>query len=99
MNRDNALFLILGALGGFILGYMIQERMATTQPLPRIHGDASVQAAAAPPMAGGAAAMPAIQELQQRLAANPEDADALVQLAHLDFDLSSWGRAPVLYPM
>jgi tetratricopeptide (TPR) repeat protein len=93
--------MILGALAGFIAGYMIQERMGNIQPLPRIHGETAPQAAqAAPeglPAAGGAGAMPAIQALQQRLAENPDDADALLELANLNFDIANWQRARDLY--
>lgn len=114
MNRDNLLFLVIGVLCGFIAGYMIQERMASVQPLPRIHGETGDQAAAreaqrsaqtnaspgAPaagaPMGGGPP-MAAVQELRQRVEANPQDAEAILQLANLNFDISNWSRAQELF--
>lgn len=49
---------------------------------------------------GGAAAgapMAEIQQLREYVAQNPNDADAVRQLADLNFDISNWARALELY--
>jgi tetratricopeptide (TPR) repeat protein len=108
LNRDNALFLLCGILCGFIAAYMVFERMATIQPQPRIHG-AAAAAGSLPPEAlaggapagtappGGGAPMAAVQQLREQVARNPEDADAVLQLANMNFDISNWSRAQELY--
>ena len=106
MTRDNALFLAIGLLGGFILGYLVQESIAARQPA-RIAQPAQPGAAMAsgptsqtgmPPMGGsGQAAMPEIERLRQQVEKNPNDADAIVALANANFDIQNWGRAIELY--
>ncbi|HWM91915.1 MAG TPA: tetratricopeptide repeat protein [Thermoanaerobaculia bacterium] len=49
-----------------------------------------------PPNMGGAP-MARVQELQQRLEQNPQDADAALELANLNFDIERWERARDLY--
>ncbi|HLX10818.1 MAG TPA: tetratricopeptide repeat protein [Thermoanaerobaculia bacterium] len=49
---------------------------------------------------GGAAPPPAMAEVQQLrdyVATHPKDADAVLKLANLNFDISNWGRARDLY--
>ncbi len=67
-------------------------------------GDAS--AAAAPPGAadagnaaaqGGGPAMPQIQQLVDYVNKNPNDANAVRQLADANFEIRNWGRAQELY--
>jgi tetratricopeptide (TPR) repeat protein len=41
--------------------------------------------------------MQEIQQLQQRLAANPNDAEAVLRLANLNFEIGQWARARDLY--
>lgn len=62
----------------------------------------AVNPSAAAPGAGGAGAaggapMAEVQELQARLEKNPEDAEAILRLAHLNFDIQRWDRARDLY--
>lgn len=112
MNKDNVLFLVIGSLCGFIAGYMIQERMAKVQPQPRIHGEAQAEGATQPNASGGqgsgipgsgvppAAGGPPnamVQQLARRVAENPNDSDAIRQLANMNFDISNWSRATELY--
>lgn len=112
MNRDSALFLVIGLLAGFLAGYVLQEEMAEVQPPRRIpgapHGETGGMAAAsaAPQMpaasaeGGGAtpgAPMARIQELRLRVEQNPQDAEALLELANLNFDIQNWTRAQELY--
>ncbi|MFP3939918.1 MAG: tetratricopeptide repeat protein [Thermoanaerobaculia bacterium] len=108
MSRDNVLFIVIGILIGFIAGYLLQEVMASRQPPRLVHGEdgAGGQAAAAPdqpdaqaPGNGGAgqqqameARLEEIRNLEGYLASNPEDADAILRLANLSFDVESWSR-------
>jgi hypothetical protein len=54
---------------------------------------------AMPPGAGGdgGAPMAEIQRLRQQIEANPNDAEAILTLANLNFQISSWERARDLY--
>ena len=49
-------------------------------------------AAAAPP-----AAMAEVQKLREYVATHPKDADAVLKLANLNFDINNWARARDLY--
>lgn len=108
MNRDNAMFLIVGLLGGFIAGYLIHESMATRQParlaatatpagaLPT-GGGLPASTSGPTPITGGGAAMPEIERLRRQVEQNPNDPDAVVALANANFDIQNWGRAIELY--
>ncbi|MCB1037375.1 MAG: tetratricopeptide repeat protein [Acidobacteria bacterium] len=99
MTKDHVLTLIIGVLLGFISGYMIHERMAEVHPQPRVHGAAEAAAMAPPamPPQGGGAPNAMVQELQARLQQDPNDTDAILRLANLNFDISNWSRAKELY--
>jgi Flp pilus assembly protein TadD len=101
MRRDHVLFLIIGLLAGFLGGYLLHESMARVQPAPLgagapleghppIPGEAAGGAATGPQMAD-------IQRLRAAVEANPDDADALLALANLNFDIQGWQRARELY--
>jgi hypothetical protein len=47
--------------------------------------------------AGGAPPMAAVQQLRDYVATHPKDADAVLKLANMNFDISNWGRARDLY--
>ena len=108
MNKDNFLFALIGLLVGFISGYLLHEVMAARQPARALPG----QAMAAPPgtsAPGGQAEQPPaasqqagpsmeqVQQLADYVEKNPNDAEAALQLAHLNFDIQNWGRARDLY--
>ena len=102
MNRDNVLFLVIGALTGFLAGYLMQESMAMRQPAPVRPPTAAAQgnpsAGPGPAPAGGTGpAMAEVQELSARVAQNPNDAAAIRRLANLNYDISNWQRAAELY--
>lgn len=97
MNRDNFLFLTLGTLAGFILGFMGFELMSDNQPQRLVHGDDTIAEAPAPPTGGGGGPMPAVAQLRQYVAENPEDADAVMELANMNFQIQNWSRAEELY--
>ncbi|MCB1056972.1 MAG: tetratricopeptide repeat protein [Acidobacteria bacterium] len=113
MNRDNLLYLVIGVLAGFIAGYLLEERMAEVQPPLRVHGATEATgepsaagggpmtggggAAAPQPGAGSGPAVAAVRQLQERVAQNPDDADAVLGLANANFDISNWTRAIELY--
>lgn len=99
MNRDNVLFLMIGALTGFIIGYLMHEAMAARQPAPR-QAAAGETAAGTPPGAGAAGGQPAMEQVQRlraHVAQNPDDAPAVRQLANLNYDIRNWDRAAELY--
>lgn len=105
MNRNDALFLVIGLLVGFIAGYLMQEMMAERQPPRLVHGDgAAASAAPAPPSAvpgapapPGQAVLQEIQSLEAYLQSNPQDADAALRLANLSFEVESWSRCVEMY--
>jgi uncharacterized protein HemY len=111
MNRDHALFVTIGLLAGFIAGYVMRDVMASRQPAyqgagPQMPAQVAPAAAPAPaePAAGpgpgaapGGAPMAEIQRLREYLEKNPNDADALLALANLNFDIKNWARALELY--
>lgn len=102
MNRDNVLFTVIGLLTGFIAGYVMHEVMAQRQPPRHIPGPAAeagrTSPAAAPPAtAGGAPAMEAVQRLSRRVAENPDDAEAVKQLADMNYQIQNSSRAVELY--
>lgn len=105
MNKDHVLFLIIGLLSGFLLGYVAHEVMASRQPLrasaaagigePGGPGQPPRQA---PPATGGSGpAMEQVQQLRAYVEKNPNDAQAVRELANLNYDISNWQRAAELY--
>lgn len=102
MNRNDALFLVVGILVGFIAGYVMQDVMVERQPPRLVHGEGGAGAPTAPsppPVAPGPdpARLQEIQGLEARLQANPDDADAVLRLANLSFDVENWSRCVELY--
>jgi tetratricopeptide (TPR) repeat protein len=102
MTKDNALYIMIGLLAGFISGYFVHEVVAARQP-PRL-GNPSAMAGAGPTAAApGAATPPAgapmeeIARLRQHVDENPEDADAILVLANLNYDIRAWETAAELY--
>jgi Tetratricopeptide repeat len=59
-------------------------------------GSQPSQAGAANPGAGGPP-MAAILKLRERVAAHPDDAEAVLQLGNANYDIQNWGRARDLY--
>jgi predicted Zn-dependent protease len=109
VNKDHVLFLVIGLLGGFLLGYVGHEVMASRQPAPASAGGA---AAVAPPQGGvpqgggeggpaagggGGPAMEQVQQLRAYVEKNPNDARAVRELANLNYDINNWQRAAELY--
>src|SRR5262245_51509560 len=60
-------------------------------------GGAAADAAAQGGAPGGGAPMQAIQELRARVEKNPNDAEAVLQLANANYDIQNWDRARELY--
>jgi tetratricopeptide (TPR) repeat protein len=96
VNRDNALFLLVGLLGGFLAGYVAHEAMTAVQPA---RAPAGAAVAPHPPVAegGGQPAMSEINRLREIVERNPEDREALRALANMNFDIGNWARAQELY--
>ncbi len=103
MNRDNVLFIVIGSLFGFIAGYVLHEVMAARQPPPRPAGAAVLPSPGADPPPTTAPtgdptqAMQQVQELRAYVEANPNDREALRQLANMNYDIGNWQRAGELY--
>jgi len=97
MNRDIILFSVIGLLTGFIGGYFVHEMMVERQPprLAQASTDPHSNEVAAPGPQG--APMAEITRLRERLASHPDDADALLELANMNYDIRSWDRARGLY--
>lgn len=97
MSRDHALFLLIGLLAGFLGGYVAHEAVVGVQP-PRIQpGDAHAAAGTAPAAGERDPRMAEIERLRQVLEQNPDDREALLALANLNFDINNWPRAQELY--
>lgn len=101
MSRDNVLFIVIGILIGFISGYLLHEVMASRQPPRLVHGDAGEGAAPAPPPQpqgpDPAALAQEMRALEQRVASDPDDADAVLRLANLSFEVGAWSRCVEMY--
>lgn len=107
MNKDHVLFLIIGLLSGFLLGYVAHEVMASRQPLRaaavagigEAGGAGQQQQPQQAPPAGGASgpAMEQVQQLRAYVEKNPNDAQAVRELANLNYDIGNWQRAAELY--
>jgi Flp pilus assembly protein TadD len=113
VNKDNLLYALAGLLLGFVSSYLAFEVVAARQPPRRppgvaLPGEAGATAGAppgaaaeAPPGAqAGAAGQPPMEEilrLRDHVAKNPGDADAVIRLANLNFDIRNWARARELY--
>lgn len=52
---------------------------------------------AAPAPGGGGPAMAEVQEMQSRVARDPNDAEAVLALANMNFDIQNWSKARDLY--
>lgn len=110
MNKDNLLFALAGLLLGFVSSYLLFEAMTVRQPARRQAGATATAPAGAMPggegaqtpgaeagAQSGAPSMEEIQRLRDHVAANPDDAPAVLQLAHLNFEIQNWARARDLY--
>lgn len=93
-----------GVLLGFIAGYVTHEMVAARQPPRLVAGGAPVAAdpsgGGPTPSAGpGATPLPMaeIQRLREHVEQNPNDADAILLLANLNYDIKNWQRAAELY--
>ncbi len=103
MNRDSALYLLIGLVLGFVAAYPAFEAMSSRQPQLRPPGQALATDAAQPDaMAGGAPggggagngpAMEEIRRLREQVDANPNDAEAIRQLAQLNLQINDLVRA------
>lgn len=112
VNRDNGLFLTIGLLGGFIAGYIIHDTLAGMQP-PRLPVGTGAAMGAAPvedrgmaqgvggatpaAAAGGGPMVAEVARLKEYVEKNPNDAEAVLQFANMNFDVQNWGGAKDLY--
>jgi tetratricopeptide (TPR) repeat protein len=102
VNRDNALFALMGILLGFVAAYPVFEAMSARQPSLRPPGgpgapEAASAAAADPAAAGGGPMNEEVRRLREYVEANPADADAVRALANLNLQVNDYLRARTLY--
>lgn len=98
MNRDNALFALMGLVIGFVAAYPVFEAMSSRQPALRALGEAAEVASASGPSAGTGGQMnEEVRRLREYVDANPNDADALRALANLNLQVRDFLRARSLY--
>ena len=101
---------LAGFISGYFVHEVVAVRqpppLAVLQAAQAAAMGGSPHAAGAPPGAGGTApaapaaggpAMAEIERLKQQIESNPEDADAILQLANLNYDIRNWARARDLY--
>jgi len=96
VKRDHALFLLVGLLAGFLVGYLAHEAMSGVQP-PRLAAGAATDPHAAGGGAPDGGAMPDLGRLREILEREPENREALLALANMNFDIGAWARAQELY--
>lgn len=108
--RDHALSGLAGLLVGFVAAYFLFESVASQQPPRRaFHGAGGAEAAPPPPPSNGGGMAPSgggaprapfmerANEIQQRIAAAPEDPSPRLELANLYFDAGLWPQAEAAY--
>ncbi|MEM7480352.1 MAG: tetratricopeptide repeat protein [Acidobacteriota bacterium] len=98
-HRESALSLLAGVLIGFVAAYFLFESIAERQPA-RIPMEAAVSAQAGGQAGGAPDGQPVegpfmaqVRRLEERLRANPDDADAVHELSNLYFDAQAWDFA------
>ena len=96
MTRDNFLFVLVGVLAGFIIGYFVATG---GHPAP-----ATAPASAPAGTGTDAALQPSSAELQSRVkemqaavARDPENSDLQLQLGNAEYDASDWKNAAEAY--
>lgn len=103
---------LLGFIAGYMLHEMLMARQPPrltpelrAQIVARPGEEGAPMQQQAPPQGGPAPsagggtgpAMAEVQELQTRLQQNPNDTEAILRLANLNFDIRNWSRAQELY--
>lgn len=108
MKRDNFLFVLFGLLIGFLSGYIVHEVMSSRQPPLMPFGEAAQAGMPAPgstppngstaaPAEDSTAPMQQILQLKEYVAQHPEDADAVLTLGNMNFEIKRWDNAAELY--
>lgn len=104
--------ILVGFIAGYLLHEVMAARQPPRLVAGQLAGQAPAGAAPAapggspagpagmPPGAGGEAGMAPmaeVQRLREYVEANPNDADAVRQLANMNFDIRNWQRSAELY--
>lgn len=92
---------------GFVLAYLAFENIGSRQPQRRLPPQTGgvqagppgnpITAPEAAPGANPGFTPEQVQQLSTYVEQNPEDADAVLQLANMNFDIRNWPRAAELY--
>jgi cytochrome c-type biogenesis protein CcmH/NrfG len=107
VKQQTALHIFIGVLVGFVGGYLAHEVMVVRQPVRLVHGEggptldptqpAPMPQAPAPAPGGAPGGMEDVQRLRDHVANNPNDAEAVVQLAAMNYMIRNWTRAAELF--
>jgi tetratricopeptide (TPR) repeat protein len=109
VNKDNLISAVFGILLGFIAGYLLHEVMASRQPQRFVPGSGATMAGATGPgpteapaapqqdLAAAQAQQQEMEQLEQFVKENPNDATAIRRLADLNYDRQQWPQAEALY--
>lgn len=105
--RDHLLFAAAGLMVGFVLAYLAFENIGRQQPQRRLPPQAGAVQGAPPgnpnpgpgaaPGTGPGVTAAQVQQLSAYVEQNPQDADAVLQLANMNFEIRNWQRAAELY--
>jgi tetratricopeptide (TPR) repeat protein len=99
MTRENLLFVIIGLLAGFIVGFMFASTMAQRQAAPaRVAAGAQNMPADHPPVGGGGEGNPQqvfadVQASMKKAREEPQNFDAQINAARLEYQIQRFDEA------
>ncbi|MEA2562838.1 MAG: hypothetical protein QOH06_4342 [Acidobacteriota bacterium] len=99
MTKDNLIFAAFGLLLGFVVAWLMFERVTMRQPPRAVPGQAAVGAPPSTGMPGEGPASPGpssgvpldmsrLEQLQQQLQADPNNPDIILAVAHASYDIA-----------
>jgi tetratricopeptide (TPR) repeat protein len=98
MTRDNLLFVIIGVLFGFIIGFLFASNMSQRAAAPMAVSDSQNLPADHPPIQSGQAQDPQkvfaqVQESMAKARNEPQNFDAQVDAARLEYQIQRYDQA------
>jgi tetratricopeptide repeat protein len=97
LTKDNLLFAVFGLVLGFVLAWLMYEKITSRQPQRLVAGQSPPAAdgagtGAKPGPGGGSSGIPLdlskLEALQQQLDQNPDNPDIILALAHESYDIA-----------